>query len=76
MVHRSGGDARHLVGWVQRPPDRRPAPARAAGDHHALLNPRRYSDDVHYKGGLVLGLDMLHWATYMLLANAEPPDPR
>ena len=35
----------------------------------------RYSDDVHYKGGLVLGLDMLHWATYMLLANAEPPDP-
>jgi putative CocE/NonD family hydrolase len=35
----------------------------------------RYADDVHYKGGLVLGLDMLHWATYMLLANAEPPDP-
>ena len=35
----------------------------------------RYTDDVHYKGGLVLGLDMLHWATYMLLANAEPPDP-
>jgi putative CocE/NonD family hydrolase len=35
----------------------------------------RYADDVHYKGGLPLGLDMLHWATYMLLANAEPPDP-
>jgi putative CocE/NonD family hydrolase len=35
----------------------------------------RYADDVHYKGGLVLGLDMLHWDTYMLLANAEPPDP-
>jgi uncharacterized protein len=35
----------------------------------------RYADDVHYKGGLPLGLDMLHWGTYMLLANAEPPDP-
>jgi putative CocE/NonD family hydrolase len=35
----------------------------------------RYADDVHYKGGLPLGIDMLHWATYMLLANAEPPDP-
>jgi putative CocE/NonD family hydrolase len=35
----------------------------------------RYSDDVHYKGGLVSALDMLHWGTYMLLANGEPPDP-
>jgi putative CocE/NonD family hydrolase len=35
----------------------------------------RYADDVHYRGGLVLGLDMVHWATYMLLANAQPPDP-
>jgi uncharacterized protein len=35
----------------------------------------RYADDVHYKGGLVEALDMLHWAGYMLLANAMPPDP-
>ena len=35
----------------------------------------RYADDVHYKGGVVLANDMLHWATYMLMANAEPPDP-
>jgi len=35
----------------------------------------RYSDDVHYKGGLVSALDMLHWGTYMVLANGEPPDP-
>ena len=35
----------------------------------------RYADDVHYKGGAVLALDMLHWGIYMLLANAEPPDP-
>ncbi len=35
----------------------------------------RYADDVHYKGGCVSGLDMLHWATYMVLGNAQPPDP-
>ncbi len=35
----------------------------------------RYSDDVHYKGGAVLAMDMLHWGVYMLLANAQPPDP-
>jgi putative CocE/NonD family hydrolase len=35
----------------------------------------RYADDVHYKGGAVQALDMLHWGVYMLLANAEPPDP-
>ena len=35
----------------------------------------RYAEDVHYRGGLVLGLDMVHWSTYMLLANAQPPDP-
>lgn len=35
----------------------------------------RYADDVHYKGGVVEAMDMLHWATYLLMANAEPPDP-
>ena len=40
MVHRCGRDARHLLGRVQQPPDRRPASARAAGDHHALLDRR------------------------------------
>jgi putative CocE/NonD family hydrolase len=36
----------------------------------------RYADDVHYRGGCVLGLDMLHWASSMLVWNARPPDPR
>ena len=36
----------------------------------------RYADDVHYRGGCVLGLDMLHWASSMLAWNARPPDPR
>jgi uncharacterized protein len=35
----------------------------------------RYADDVHYKGGAVEGHDMLHWGVYMLMANAQPPDP-
>ena len=36
----------------------------------------RYADDVHYKGGCVLAYDALPWASVMLAANAEPPDPR
>jgi predicted acyl esterase len=36
----------------------------------------RYADDVHYRGGCVLGLDMLHWSSSMLAWNARPPDPR
>jgi uncharacterized protein len=35
----------------------------------------RYSDDVHYMGGCVLGLESLGWATFMLGLNALPPDP-
>ena len=36
----------------------------------------RYADDVHYRGGCVLGVDMLPWAANMLVWNAAPPDPR
>jgi putative CocE/NonD family hydrolase len=36
----------------------------------------RYSDDVHYIGGCVLGHNMLSWASMMLAYNARPPDPR
>ncbi|MGH9294710.1 MAG: CocE/NonD family hydrolase, partial [Acidimicrobiales bacterium] len=35
----------------------------------------RYSDDVHYRGGCVLAVDMLQWAVSMLTWNALPPDP-
>jgi putative CocE/NonD family hydrolase len=35
----------------------------------------RYADDVHYKGGCVLAVDMLPWACTMLAWNAAPPDP-
>ena len=35
----------------------------------------RYADDVHYRGGLVLPMDMAQWANCMLSWNALPPDP-
>jgi putative CocE/NonD family hydrolase len=35
----------------------------------------RYSDDVHYRGGLVIPMDMAQWANCMLSWNALPPDP-
>jgi putative CocE/NonD family hydrolase len=36
----------------------------------------RYADDVHYRGGCVLALDMLHWASSMQTWSGRPPDPR
>ena len=35
----------------------------------------RYADDVHYKGGAVLALEMLSWGASMLSYNAIAPDP-
>jgi len=35
----------------------------------------RYADDVHYRGGAVLALEMLSWGTSMLSFNAIAPDP-
>ena len=36
----------------------------------------RYADDVHYRGGLVAPMEMVHWSTCMLGWQARPPDPR
>jgi putative CocE/NonD family hydrolase len=36
----------------------------------------RYADDVHYRGGCVLALDMLHWASSMQTWSGRPSDPR
>lgn len=35
----------------------------------------RYADDVHYMGGCLLAVDMLPWASQMLVWQATPPDP-
>jgi uncharacterized protein len=36
----------------------------------------RYADDVHYRGGAVLALEMLSWGASMLSFNAIAPDPQ
>ena len=36
----------------------------------------RFSDDIHWKGGCVLGNGMLSWAATMFAWNAKPPNPR
>ena len=33
----------------------------------------RYADDVHYKGGCVMGTDLLHWSSCMLHWQCQPP---
>ncbi len=35
----------------------------------------RYADDVHYRGGIVDALDMLHWSVCMHAWQARPPVP-
>jgi putative CocE/NonD family hydrolase len=35
----------------------------------------RYADDVHYRGGLVVPMEMVHWSTCMHGWQARPPDP-
>lgn len=35
----------------------------------------RYADDVHYRGGLVNAMDMLHWSVCMHGWQARPPVP-
>jgi putative CocE/NonD family hydrolase len=51
------------------------APAALSGIVALHSTDDRYSDDVHYNGGCVLGLDMLQWATSMRAYLAQPPDP-
>jgi len=36
----------------------------------------RYADDVHYRGGTMMGSDMLWWASTMFAYNARPPFPK
>ncbi|MFD3499052.1 CocE/NonD family hydrolase [Streptomyces sp. NPDC058678] len=36
----------------------------------------RYDNDVHYRGGSVLAVDMHAWAATMLAVVSRPPDPR
>ncbi len=35
----------------------------------------RYTDDVHYMGGIVKAVDLIDWPTYMVASNWLPPVP-
>jgi putative CocE/NonD family hydrolase len=52
---------------------RRPPALRAIASCYASDD--RFADDVHYRGGLVIPMDMVHWSTCMLGWQARPPDP-
>ena len=43
---------------------------------HFLCADNRYTDDIHWKGGCVLGNGMLSWASTMFAWNAKPPNPK
>ena len=47
--------------------------------HLVWLPPRfvdnRFSDDIHWKGGCVLGTGLLSWSSTMYAWNARPPHP-
>jgi putative CocE/NonD family hydrolase len=68
MTGGSWGGFNSLQVAARRPPALRAIMSFFASDD-------RYADDVHYRGGCVIGMDMLQWATCMLAFNAKPPDP-
>ena len=41
-----------------------------------LIADNRFTDDIHYKGGCILGNGMLSWACVMFAWNARPPHPK
>lgn len=36
----------------------------------------RFTDDVHYEGGAIVGNGMLSWAGFMMALNGRPPHPK
>ena len=69
MIGISWGGFNGLQVAARRPPSLRAVISLCSTDD-------RYADDVHYIGGSVLAVDMLPWASQMLVWIAAPPDPR
>ncbi len=69
MIGKSWGGFNGLQVAARRPPQLEAVITLCSTDD-------RYADDVHYRGGAVLGADMLSWASTMLAYNGRPPDPR
>lgn len=69
MIGKSWGGFNGLQVAARRPPQLKAVITLCSTDD-------RYADDVHYRGGCLMGSDMLYWASTMLVYNARPPDPR
>jgi predicted acyl esterase len=68
MIGASWGGFNGLQVAAEAPPELKAVVTYFASDD-------RYADDVHYRGGCVLGMDMLHWSVSMLSFLAQPPLP-
>ncbi len=75
MVERQRGDVRHLVLGVQLAPGGRAAAPALKAIIPIYATDRRYTDDVHYGGGVRRGIDFLDYPAYMVALNALPPVP-
>jgi predicted acyl esterase len=64
----------HLVGWLQRAAGGGPAPEALKAVITLCSTDDRYTDDIHYKGGCLLG-ENLGWSATMFAYSSRPPDP-
>ena len=76
VVHRHGRHVRDVVVGLQLAPGRVRAPARAAARSCPIYaTDDRYTDDVHYMGGVLQAVDLVDYVLYMAAMNALPPVP-
>jgi putative CocE/NonD family hydrolase len=68
MIGISWGGFNGLQVAARRPPELKAVISMCSTDD-------RFSDDVHYLGGCVLGSGMLYWGATMLVYNGRPADP-
>ena len=76
LVHGARRDVRDLVLRLQLHPARdRATPALGRRSRAIYATDDRYTDDVHYGGGALHGLDLVDYELYMAAMNVLPPVP-
>ena len=79
VVDGTGRDVRHVVLRVQLAADGGGASELGVGALGAVVamyaTDDRYTDDVHYGGGVLRAIDLIDYPTYMVAMNALPPVP-
>ena len=66
-ARRGAGSTRSRSRWSARPRSHAIVPIYASDD--------RYTDDVHYMGGILKAIDLVDWVIYMAACNVLPPVP-